>query len=48
MATLSVIDKFTGERIGEVPIASPDDVDRAVREAQGAFTRLSETPAHER
>ena len=48
MATLSVIDKFTGERIGEVPIATPEDVDRAVRDALGAFAGWSETPAHER
>ena len=48
MATLPVIDKFTGERIGEVPIASADDVDRAVRDAERAFPAWSETPAHER
>jgi succinate-semialdehyde dehydrogenase/glutarate-semialdehyde dehydrogenase len=48
MATLPVIDKFTGERIGEVPIASPADVDRAVREADRAFAEWSGTPAHER
>jgi acyl-CoA reductase-like NAD-dependent aldehyde dehydrogenase len=48
MPTLLVSDKFTGERIGEVPIASADDVDRAVRDAAGAFPEWSETPAHER
>jgi acyl-CoA reductase-like NAD-dependent aldehyde dehydrogenase len=48
MATLPVIDKFTGERIGEVPIASPADVDRAVRESDRAFAEWSGTPAHER
>ncbi len=48
MATLSVIDKYTGERIGEVPIASADNVDRAVRDAAQAFPAWSQTPAHER
>jgi acyl-CoA reductase-like NAD-dependent aldehyde dehydrogenase len=48
MPTLLVNDKFTGERIGDVPIASADDVDRAVRDAAGAFPEWSETPAHER
>jgi acyl-CoA reductase-like NAD-dependent aldehyde dehydrogenase len=48
MATLPVIDKYTGERIGEVPVASPEDVDRAVREARVAFDAWGETPAHVR
>ena len=48
MATLPVIDKYTGERIGEVPIASADNVDRAVRDAAQAFPAWSQTPAHER
>jgi len=48
MTTLPVIDKFTGERIGELPVASMEDVDRAVRDAQQAFAAWSETPAHER
>jgi acyl-CoA reductase-like NAD-dependent aldehyde dehydrogenase len=48
MATLPVIDKFTGEQIGAVPISSTEDVDRAVRDAERAFAGWSETPAHER
>jgi len=45
---LTVIDKFTGEHIGDVPVASVDDVDRAVRDAERAFPAWSQTPAHER
>jgi len=45
---LPVIDKYTGERIGEVPIATAEDVDRAVRDATRAFAVWSDTPAHAR
>jgi len=48
MPTLPVIDKYTGERIGEVPIASVEDVDGAVGDAASAFPAWSQTPAHER
>jgi len=33
MPVLPVIDKFSGERIGDVPIASEQDVDAAVAKA---------------
>ena len=48
MPVLPVIDKFSGERIGDVPIASEQDVDAAVRDAERAFFAWSETPAHAR
>jgi acyl-CoA reductase-like NAD-dependent aldehyde dehydrogenase len=48
MPVLPVIDKFSGERIGDVPIASEQDVDAAVRDAERAFSAWSETPAHAR
>lgn len=48
MPVLPVIDKFSGERIGDVPIASEQDVDAAVRDAERAFSTWSETPAHAR
>jgi acyl-CoA reductase-like NAD-dependent aldehyde dehydrogenase len=48
MPVLPVIDKFSGERIGEVPIASAQDVDAAVGDAERAFSAWSDTPAHAR
>ena len=45
---LAVIDKFSGERIGEVPVASEADVDAAVMAARAAFDGWSRTPAHRR
>jgi acyl-CoA reductase-like NAD-dependent aldehyde dehydrogenase len=48
MERLPVIDKYTGERIGEVPIATAEDVDGAVRDATRAFAVWSDTPAHAR
>ena len=48
MPVLPVIDKFSGERIGDVPIASEQDVDAADRDAERAFSAWSETPAHAR
>jgi len=48
MPVLPVIDKFSSERIGEVPVASERDVDAAVRDAERAFSTWSETPAHAR
>jgi acyl-CoA reductase-like NAD-dependent aldehyde dehydrogenase len=48
MADLIVIDKFTGERIGAVPIADAGAVDAAVRRSREAFAGWREVPAHER
>jgi acyl-CoA reductase-like NAD-dependent aldehyde dehydrogenase len=45
---LDVIDKFSGERIGTVPVATKDDVARATAAARQAFAAWSETPAHKR
>ena len=45
---LTVIDKFTGERIGAVPWADASLVDRAVRTAHDAFATWRNAPAHER
>ncbi len=46
--TMPVIDKFSGEAIGEVPVASRDMVDRAIGAAREAFPAWSRTPAHRR
>ena len=48
MPVLPVIDKFSGEHIGGVPVASERDVDAAVRDAERVFSAWSETPAHAR
>ena len=45
---LPVIDKFSGERIGDVPIADEAAVDAAVRAAHEAFGTWRERPAHDR
>ena len=45
---LQVIDKFSGEVIGDVPIADGPAVDRAVRAADSAFKIWRDRPAHER
>jgi acyl-CoA reductase-like NAD-dependent aldehyde dehydrogenase len=47
-SVLPVIDKFTGEVIGEVPFADAAAVDRAVSRAKAAFPAWSATPAHRR
>ncbi|MBW6503960.1 aldehyde dehydrogenase family protein [bacterium] len=47
-ATMPVIDKFTGETIGTVPLASRETVDRAIAAARAAFPAWSRTPAHKR
>jgi len=47
-STLPVIDKYTGEVIGNVPVASRDTVERAISAAHGAFPSYSRTPAHKR
>jgi malonate-semialdehyde dehydrogenase (acetylating)/methylmalonate-semialdehyde dehydrogenase len=43
-----VFNPSTGRAIARVPLATADDVDRAVRAASGALPRWSETPAVER
>jgi acyl-CoA reductase-like NAD-dependent aldehyde dehydrogenase len=48
MATLHVRDKYSGEVIGDVPVADERAVDEAVRAAHEAFPAWSATPAHER
>ena len=45
---LPVIDKYSGESIGRVPIADAAAVDVAVRAAHAAFRTWRERPAHER
>jgi acyl-CoA reductase-like NAD-dependent aldehyde dehydrogenase len=45
---LIVLDKYSGERIGEVPVADAGDVDRAVLAARAAFETWRDRPAHER
>lgn len=46
--SMPVIDKYTGETIAAVPVASAETVDRAVAAACEAFPVYSRTPAHER
>jgi acyl-CoA reductase-like NAD-dependent aldehyde dehydrogenase len=46
--TLVVLDKYSGETIGEVPVADAAAVDRAVARAREAFPAWSATPAHRR
>src|SRR5688572_6559255 len=47
-SALQVTDKFSGDVIGEVPIADAAAVDRAVRTAEAAFSKWRDRPAHER
>ncbi len=46
--TIGVIDKYTGEVIDTVPVATPEDVAKATAKAKQAFTVYSEYPAHKR
>ncbi len=46
--TMPVIDKYTGETIGAVPVVSREMVDRAIGAAHAAFPGWSRTPAHRR
>ena len=46
--TLAVIDKYTGETIGQVPVASKEMTDRAIGAAHAAFPSYSRLPAHKR
>ena len=45
---LPVIEKYTGEVIGNVPVASRDTVERAISAAHSAFPSYSRIPAHKR
>jgi acyl-CoA reductase-like NAD-dependent aldehyde dehydrogenase len=45
---LPVLDKFTGERMAELPVADAAAVDAAVQRAAGAFPLWRDTPAHAR
>src|SRR5512139_4115112 len=46
--TLPVIDKFTRETIGLVPVASKEMTDLAIGAAHAAFSSYSRLPAHRR
>jgi len=46
--SLTVLDKFTGEAIAEVPKATKGTTDRAIQAAKEAFPSWSRTPAHKR
>lgn len=46
--TISVTSPVTGEGLGEVPVATPDDVDEAVRAARGAVEQLDRMTVFER
>lgn len=47
-ATIGVIDKYTGEVIDSVPVATAEDVAKATVKARQAFAIYSEYPAHKR
>jgi acyl-CoA reductase-like NAD-dependent aldehyde dehydrogenase len=47
-SSVPVLDKYTGEVIATVPVASRDTVDRAIAAARAAFAGYSRTPAHAR
>ena len=46
--TMPVIDKYTGETIGVVPVASRETVEKAIASAHEAFPAYSRLPAHKR
>ncbi|MGB5994689.1 MAG: aldehyde dehydrogenase family protein [Candidatus Deferrimicrobiaceae bacterium] len=46
--TMPVIDKYTGETIGTVPVASRETVGKAIAAAHEAFPTYSRLPAHRR
>src|SRR5262249_27237165 len=48
MAALDVLDKYTGERIASLPVATREDVARAAAAARAAFPAWAATPAHRR
>jgi acyl-CoA reductase-like NAD-dependent aldehyde dehydrogenase len=45
---MPVIDKYSGEVIGNVPAASKETVEKAIAAAYAAFPAFSRTPAHKR
>jgi acyl-CoA reductase-like NAD-dependent aldehyde dehydrogenase len=45
---LEVLDKYSGEVLSSVPVASPEDVGRATAAAQAAFPAFAALPAHAR
>lgn len=46
--SMPVLDKYSQEVVGTVPVASRETVDRAIGAACRAFTEFRRTPAHER
>src|SRR3989304_920011 len=46
--TMKVIDKYSGETIGVVPMASKKTVEKAIAAAHAAFPSYSRLPAHKR
>ena len=46
--TFESVDPASGEAIAELPLAGPEDVDRAVKAARAAFPAWAELPAPER
>nr|MDP9479442.1 aldehyde dehydrogenase family protein [Actinomycetota bacterium] len=46
--TEPVYDPATGEVVAETPLSTAEDVDRAVRAAEGAFPSWAATPVTER
>lgn len=48
MESMAVIDKYTGETIADVPAASREATENAIRAAHEAFPAWSHTPAHKR
>lgn len=46
--TMAVVDKYTGETFGVVPLASRAVVERAIGAAAAAFPSYSRSPAHQR
>jgi acyl-CoA reductase-like NAD-dependent aldehyde dehydrogenase len=46
--SMPVIDKYTGETIATVPVASRETVEKAIGAAHAAFPQWSRTPAHRR
>ena len=47
-AGLDVLDKYSGDVIGTVPVATQEDVRRATKAARDAFPAYSALPAHKR
>ena len=47
-STMSVTDKYSGELLGTVPMASKETVEKAIAAAHAAFPAFSRTPAHKR